>query len=183
MFDRLRPPSLSRTQEWTPEYVHARDRFISETLDDQQLLARFRSRRRLPRGYGVGLDERVIEYPWLFAQEPVGRVLDAGSTLNLGGTFAVAENSMPDFEVDEEPEPIAVSPGTRSVLLRQLPERRRPEQTPCASPRSEHELLDNGPERPPEPPSHRDGEPHLSPGEDRSRHPIRKRCPQHGLGP
>src|SRR5207247_10845900 len=80
--DRLRPPSLSRTQEWTPEYVQARDRFISETLDDHQLLARFRSRRRLPRGYGVGLDERVIEYPWLFAQEPVGRVLDAGSTLN-----------------------------------------------------------------------------------------------------
>jgi SAM-dependent methyltransferase len=38
--------------------------------------------RKLPRHYGVGLDERVVEYPWLWAQKPRGRVLDAGSTLN-----------------------------------------------------------------------------------------------------
>jgi SAM-dependent methyltransferase len=37
---------------------------------------------RLPRGYGVGLDERVVEYPWLLPRVPGGRVLDAGSALN-----------------------------------------------------------------------------------------------------
>lgn len=38
----------------------------------------------LPPGYGLALDERVVEYPWLFAQLPKrpGRVLDAGSALN-----------------------------------------------------------------------------------------------------
>jgi SAM-dependent methyltransferase len=39
-------------------------------------------RGRLPRGFGAGLDERVVEYPWLLAQAPRGRTLDAGSTLN-----------------------------------------------------------------------------------------------------
>ena len=39
-------------------------------------------RARLPRGFGIGLDERVVEYPWLLSQAPRGRTLDAGSTLN-----------------------------------------------------------------------------------------------------
>jgi SAM-dependent methyltransferase len=36
-------------------------------------------------GYGEGLDERLIEYPWLFARLPAGsgRLLDAGSVLNF----------------------------------------------------------------------------------------------------
>ena len=32
--------------------------------------------------YGIALDERVVEYPWMFGQGLAGRVLDAGSTLN-----------------------------------------------------------------------------------------------------
>ena len=36
----------------------------------------------LPRGYGIGLDERVVEYPWLLPRVPRGRILDAGSALN-----------------------------------------------------------------------------------------------------
>jgi hypothetical protein len=38
----------------------------------------------LPAPYGVGMDERVIEYPWVLARVPQGhaRVFDAGSTLN-----------------------------------------------------------------------------------------------------
>jgi SAM-dependent methyltransferase len=36
--------------------------------------------------YGLHLDERVIEYPWLFSRLPEndGRLLDAGSALNFG---------------------------------------------------------------------------------------------------
>ena len=36
-------------------------------------------------GYGYRLDERVIEYPWLFSRLPTtgGNLLDAGSALNL----------------------------------------------------------------------------------------------------
>jgi len=39
---------------------------------------------RLPKGYGAGLDERCVEYPWVFARLKSGqrRILDAGSSLN-----------------------------------------------------------------------------------------------------
>jgi SAM-dependent methyltransferase len=41
---------------------------------------------RLPAGYGLDLDERIVEYPWLFAHLPAGPglLLDAGSALNFG---------------------------------------------------------------------------------------------------
>jgi SAM-dependent methyltransferase len=51
-------------------------------LDDDELTRRFSSAERLPRDYGLGLDERVVEYPWALAQRLRGRVLDAGSALN-----------------------------------------------------------------------------------------------------
>ena len=51
-------------------------------LDDAELLERFRAGADLPPGLGRGLDERVVEFPWLAAQRLAGRVLDAGSTLN-----------------------------------------------------------------------------------------------------
>ena len=51
-------------------------------LDDRSTLDRFASRAPLPEGYGVGFDERVVEYPWFLAQTLCGRLLDAGSTLN-----------------------------------------------------------------------------------------------------
>lgn len=40
---------------------------------------------RLPKGYGHGLDERIVEYPWLLAHLPPGpgQLLDAGSALNF----------------------------------------------------------------------------------------------------
>jgi SAM-dependent methyltransferase len=57
-------------------------RFVAAALGDDDLLDRFRSGRPLPPGYGVGLDERVVEFPWLLARAPAGRVLDAGSALN-----------------------------------------------------------------------------------------------------
>jgi SAM-dependent methyltransferase len=57
-------------------------RLVAGGLDDPSLLAALRAGARLPDGYGAGLDERVVEYPWLLAQAPFGRTLDAGSTLN-----------------------------------------------------------------------------------------------------
>lgn len=39
----------------------------------------------LPNGYGRWLDERIVEYPWLFSRLPdgAGKMLDAGSVLNF----------------------------------------------------------------------------------------------------
>jgi SAM-dependent methyltransferase len=75
--DRYPPPP------WPSEgYGAAHSRFVSAMLDDDELAYRFSSAARLPRHYGLGLDERVVEYPWALAQRPGGRVLDAGSALN-----------------------------------------------------------------------------------------------------
>ncbi|MBA2616395.1 MAG: methyltransferase domain-containing protein [Actinobacteria bacterium] len=76
--ERYPPPETP----WTELYVERHRALLCEALDDPKLRARFESRQRLPRGYGRGFDERVVEYPWLLAQRPSGRTLDAGSTLN-----------------------------------------------------------------------------------------------------
>jgi SAM-dependent methyltransferase len=76
--DRFPPPE----RPWTHEYADVHHRFVAEILDDASLVERFARAETLPPGYGVGLDERVVEFPWLIAQKLSGRVLDAGSALN-----------------------------------------------------------------------------------------------------
>ncbi|MBA2616446.1 MAG: methyltransferase domain-containing protein [Actinobacteria bacterium] len=73
------PPAFDRLVR--PRRFQQR-RLVTQTLDDAGLLGRFERGEPLPAGYGVGLDERVVEYPWLLAQRPSGRTLDAGSVLN-----------------------------------------------------------------------------------------------------
>jgi SAM-dependent methyltransferase len=67
---------------WTVEYVERQHAFIDRVLGDPAAVELFAADGSLPSGYGVGLDERVVEYPWLSAAQPRGRALDAGSTLN-----------------------------------------------------------------------------------------------------
>jgi SAM-dependent methyltransferase len=55
---------------------------VSFVLDSPDASALFASGARLPPGYGIGFDERVVEYPWLQPLLSQGRVLDAGSSLN-----------------------------------------------------------------------------------------------------
>lgn len=75
---------ISRPLEtpWTEEYASLHTPAISAALNDPRLIAKFKRGRRLPRGYGRGLDERLVEYPWLLSRRPAGRALDAGSALN-----------------------------------------------------------------------------------------------------
>lgn len=67
---------------WTVLYTHLKWRFLDRALSDTSMVERFKESGKLPEGYGVAFDERVVEYPWLYAQRPEGRVLDAGSVLN-----------------------------------------------------------------------------------------------------
>ncbi len=69
---------------WTEGYLLYREQFISETLRNPDLLSMFRLCRPLPAGYGLALDERCVEYPWLFSRLEANpaRILDAGSALN-----------------------------------------------------------------------------------------------------
>ena len=57
-------------------------RTIQRTIDSASAQHAFRVGSPLPRGFGIGMTERVVELPWLFAKRPSGIVLDAGSTLN-----------------------------------------------------------------------------------------------------
>lgn len=69
---------------WSPGYGIYKRQFIMQALVNEDLLGRFRRGEPLIPGYGVGLDERCIEYPWLLTHLHDGPevLLDAGSTLN-----------------------------------------------------------------------------------------------------
>lgn len=67
-------------------YVAYKNAYITRILDDEHLRRRLRQGEQIPAGFGLRLDERVIEYPWVLAklenfQSPC-IFLDAGSALN-----------------------------------------------------------------------------------------------------
>lgn len=65
---------------WTPGYYTAKVQSISAAIDQKVL----HESRDLPAKFGFGIDERIVEYPWVFSQlssESI-TVLDAGSSLN-----------------------------------------------------------------------------------------------------
>lgn len=70
---------------WDETYLHRREKLVQGILSNQDLLAIFNEGKRLPDHYGIGFDERCIEYPWVFAHLPPGAfsILDAGSALNF----------------------------------------------------------------------------------------------------
>jgi glycosyltransferase involved in cell wall biosynthesis/SAM-dependent methyltransferase len=55
---------------------------VEAAMGDPELLEAFRAGGPLPRELDPDVSERIVEWPWLLAQAPVGRLLDAGSTLN-----------------------------------------------------------------------------------------------------
>lgn len=65
---------------FTTGYRAYKEERIRQVLDQQT----FRPD-QLPAGYGLDLDERIVEYPWLLAHLPDGPgvLLDAGSALNF----------------------------------------------------------------------------------------------------
>jgi hypothetical protein len=68
---------------WTTGYWQYKDAFINRTLSDADILTMFRQNQQLPAGYGFHLDERAIEYPWVFSrlENKTTRLIDAGGTL------------------------------------------------------------------------------------------------------
>lgn len=69
---------------WTEGYWDYRNDEFKKAVNSQEILGMFR-RHDLGKGYGIGLDDRIVEYPWLFSllsPEP-SRLLDAGSILNF----------------------------------------------------------------------------------------------------
>ncbi len=69
---------------WGAGYREAKEGLVSRVLADATAMDGFRAGSPLPEGYGVGIDERCVEYPWFFSRLSPGekRLLDAGSSLN-----------------------------------------------------------------------------------------------------
>lgn len=70
---------------WSRGYQLSKFDFIRSVLNDDELMARFRSLDQLPDDHGYGYDERVVEYPWTLSRLSVGegKLLDAGSVFNF----------------------------------------------------------------------------------------------------
>jgi hypothetical protein len=77
---------------WTAAYLVRRDKVLRACVTDLELLKLFSARSRLPAGYGIGVDERCVEYPWVLAHvsDGPGRLLDAGATLNYDFLLSLA---------------------------------------------------------------------------------------------
>jgi SAM-dependent methyltransferase len=118
---RFPPPEA----QWTEEYARGHTDLVSFLLDDEDARRLFAAGAELPRGFGVGYDERVVEYPWLLAQGPRGRALDAGSTLNHAHVLRPLLPQLDSLEiVTLAPEPDAfpeLGVAYRFADLRDLP--------------------------------------------------------------
>jgi SAM-dependent methyltransferase len=69
---------------WSTGYNIYKAQLIQRTMAEPDLIELFRSGAPLPPGFGRGVDERCIEYPWAMTRLAgiSGRILDAGSALN-----------------------------------------------------------------------------------------------------
>lgn len=85
----VRPSEIDRYLKsgripWSAGYKHYRYNVLANIPTDQTLLNAFGRGDALPHGFGIGIDERIVEYPWLLSRMPCsgGTVLDGGSVLN-----------------------------------------------------------------------------------------------------
>jgi hypothetical protein len=69
---------------WSPGYAKYKNMLLTKSVADKELMEIFRQGKPLPDGYGMRLDERVIECPWAISHvnSGSGLLLDAGSVLN-----------------------------------------------------------------------------------------------------
>lgn len=76
---------VSGKKPWTIGYSEYREKIVGENLNNHGLINCFRESIMLPVNYGYHLDERVIEFPWIFSRlsNEEGTLLDAGSALNF----------------------------------------------------------------------------------------------------
>lgn len=70
---------------WSVGYSEYKWSFIDKAINDNSVLSRFKHKEVLPENFAVGLDERSIEYPWIFSRLTSEKktLLDAGSTFNF----------------------------------------------------------------------------------------------------
>src|SRR5215217_3067659 len=70
---------------WSKGYEDYKWEEITAAILDSSVLNIFKSGGPLPAGYGRGIDERIVEYPFVFSRlsGTPSVILDAGSTFNF----------------------------------------------------------------------------------------------------
>jgi len=86
---------------WSRGYEESKFDFIRDVLSDKPLMEKFLVSEELPKSYGYGYDERVVEYPWTITRlsDKKGRLLDAGSVFNFDVIVENPRISGKDFTV------------------------------------------------------------------------------------
>lgn len=74
---------LGGSKIWTLGYREYRWRDVTNSINSPIVLKKFRNK-KMEMNFGKNLDERVVEYPWIFSNldKIGGKLLDAGSVLN-----------------------------------------------------------------------------------------------------
>ncbi len=69
---------------WSIGYNEYKWNSILKSINDFNILEKFRTNQLLPEFFGLGVDDRSVEYPWIFSniKNGKGTMLDAGSTFN-----------------------------------------------------------------------------------------------------
>ena len=78
--------ALSGKKPWSAGYGEHKRSEIARLCSDAGTLDIFARNQPLPVNHGVKIDERIVEYPWVFSRlrsKKGGTLLDAGSTLNF----------------------------------------------------------------------------------------------------
>jgi SAM-dependent methyltransferase len=75
---------VSGRRPWSKGYESYRRLYLTRVLRDEIFLSHFLDRITLPAGHGLGMDERVVEYPWVISRlkSRQGSIMDAGGALN-----------------------------------------------------------------------------------------------------
>lgn len=84
---------------WSPGYWQFRNQLISKTLNDKETLKSF-EKLSIPSNFGFRLDERIVEYSWIFSNIPDTKIhiLDAGSTFNYN--FIISHDLLKNKKLD-----------------------------------------------------------------------------------
>lgn len=69
-----------RTPLFSPGYTAFKERLIIDLMDEPAIAGAFSAGGPLPQGFGKALDERIVEYPWVFARLPPAPVAMANET-------------------------------------------------------------------------------------------------------
>jgi SAM-dependent methyltransferase len=85
--------AIGKRSAWSLGYIEYRWHLTYKLLKQTDFLTRLQLKQPFT-AYGIGLDERVIEYPWVFANlSQGGLLLDAGSALNFLGLIRLLKDS------------------------------------------------------------------------------------------